>query len=114
MSAITQHLTVLALAFPVPPIDPRTIAVYANALKDQDPPLLLWAVNREIETAKHFPRVADLLARITERKRQLIDEDRETDRRRLLEEPTNQNPPNLMDLLRKQRERGGPPRKLVE
>lgn len=51
-------LAKLAAAFPNPEIHPATIAVYADALKDLDPRLLMRAVDSLIATSEHFPRVA--------------------------------------------------------
>jgi hypothetical protein len=103
----------LAAAFSPPEIDRMTLAVYAQKLSGEKPEHLEWATDRAIETCKHFPRISELLEMIRQKKIAEIDEQRILDHKRILDEPRNEAPPKLMELLKKERERGGPPRKLI-
>lgn len=113
-----KSLAKLAAAFSPPTIDRATIAVYIEALSKEKPEHVEWACDRAIETCKHFPRVSELIELIKKRKIALADEQRITEQKRLLAEPTNRNPPKLMDLLRKERSEAerkkSQPRKLME
>lgn len=108
----------LAAAFSPPEIDPATIAVYAEKLRDENPEHVAWACERAIETCKHLPRVSELLTLISKRKIQLADEKRITDQKRLLSEPTTKPPPNLMEMLRRERSKAerenSKPRRLMD
>lgn len=108
----------LVAAFPSPEIHPATIKVYADALKDQKPEHLDWAVTQAILKSKHFPRVAELLELIKARKIALVDEQKIADQKRLLSEPVNRNPPKLLELLKHERSKAqrekSQPRRLMD
>ena len=106
-------LVLLAAAFSPPPIDRMTLEVYAQRLAREDPGHVAWAVNHAIDNCKHFPRISDLLEFIRKRKVQIANDEDTAAIRRQLGEPRNEAPPKLMDLLHRQRERGGSPRKLL-
>jgi len=103
----------LAAAFPQPPIDRATLAVYAEALAGTEPECLNWAVSEAIRTCQHFPRVRELLELTKKRKIQLQQAETARQQRLALAEPKNPAPPSLVKLLGEQKQRGGAPRRLL-
>lgn len=103
----------LAASFSPPAIDRMTLEVYIERLSKEKPEHVAWAVDQSIDRCRHFPRVSELLEFIKQRKSQLADAALREEQRRLISETVNRNPPKLLDLLNRQRERGGEPRRLL-
>lgn len=73
----------LAVAFPQPPVDPSTLALYMEKLSGEKLEHVRAACEHAVDTAQHFPRLADLKAHIRAAK---IRERSENERRARLSE----------------------------